>query len=316
MSNGNEILYGIIQHVKDAAEANVVVATSRRRDDPIALHRLTLTNELAEDFRDAAYSVLPDDEDEVILVPYDPTYRLQSHELMFLDLDEAPEIGELVALAADVSAAPHFTADETLIRQLRFYVTAVSADGTEALFFRTYSPKKELTRSRGFAAMFDDGVFQKIEHKTFLFDNDADCFVWGDYMFIRHVSAFHRIFRYFDQLRETADKTLDEVLQHVPISNADDFRTACKGQLQMLAKLANISQKPYLPSLSIAAIEDTINTVGLDVELVEEDGDRKLVFDSSTQESRWAILKLLDDDYLQSLMTQELYEASSKIQLS
>jgi Domain of unknown function (DUF4868) len=164
--------------------------------------------------------------------------------------------------------------------------------------------------------MFDDGVFQKVDHKTFLFDDDADCFVWGEHMFIRHVSAFHRIFRYFEQLRENADETLDQVLQHVPISNEDDFRTACKGQLQMLAKLANISQKPYLPNLTMSAIEDTVDTVGLDVEIVDDDGERKLVFDPSTQESRWAILKLLDDDYLRSLMTQELYEASSKIQLS
>jgi hypothetical protein len=316
MSDGNDILYGIIGHVEDAADCNVVVATARRRDDPIALHRLSVTDELAQEFRDAVYGVLPDDENDVILVPYDPTYRPQSHELMLLALDDAPEIAELVDLAADVSAAPHFTADETLIRQLRFYVTVVSSEDDQALFFRTYSAKKELTRSRGFAAMFDDGVFQKVEHKTFLFDDDADCFVWGEHMFIRHVSAFHRIFRYFEQLRENADETLDQVLQHVPISNEDDFRTACKGQLQMLAKLANISQKPYLPNLTMGAIEDTIDTVGLGLEVVNDDGERKLVFDPSTQESRWAILKLLDDDYLRSLMTQELYEASSKIQLS
>jgi hypothetical protein len=84
----------------------------------------------------------------------------------------------------------------------------------------------------------------------------------------------------------------------------------------MLAKLANIGRKPYLSRLSMTAMEETITTVGLDVELVDEDGERKLVFDASTQESPWAILKLLDDDYLRSLMTQELYEASSKIQLS
>lgn len=316
MSNSNEILHGVISHVEEATETNVVVATSPRRDEDVELHRLALSAELADKFSAAAYNVLPDDEDEVILVAYDPTYRPQSHELMFLALDDAPEIAEMVEFAADVSAAPQFSPDDKLVRQLRFYVTVVSTDDDQALFFRVYSPKKELTRGRGFAAMFDDGVFQKVEHKTFLFDEDADCFAWGEHIFIRHVNAFHRIFRYFEQLRENADQTLDEVLQHVPISNEEDFRDACKGQLQMLAKLANISRKPYLPNLTMDAIEDTINTVELDVEVLDEDGERKLVFDPSTQESRWAILKLLDDDYLRSLMTQEIYEASSKIQLS
>lgn len=316
MSKSNDILAGIIEHVEEAPDVNVVVATAPRRDDPVALHRLGMTNAVAQEFRDAAYNALPDDEDEVILVAYDATYRPQPHELMYLDLGGAAQIADLVEAAGDVSAAPQFTADEKLIRHLRFYVTVISSDDDEALFFRAYSPTKELTRGRGFAAMFEEGVFQKVQHKTFLFDNDADCFAWGGYMFIRHVSAFHRIFRYFEQLRETADETLDDVLKHVPISNDAQFRDACKGQLQMLAKLASISRKPYLPKLSMDAIAKTIDAVGLDVSVVDDDGKHMLVFDPSTQESRWAILKLLDDDYLQSLMTEELYEASSKIQIS
>lgn len=315
MSSGTSLLEGIIGHVEDAPDVNVVVATSPRRDGPLVLHRLGMTDSVRLEFRDAAYNALPDEENEVILVPYEATYRPQPYELMYLDLDEAPEIAELVEAAADVSAAPQFTADEKLIRQLRFYVTIITSDNAEALFFRAYSATKELTRGRGFAVMFEEGVFEKVVHKTFLFDNDADCFTWNGYMFVRHANAFHRIFRYFEQLKDNADETLDEILKHVPVANEAEFRDACKGQLQMLAKLANVSQKPYLPSVTFQAIQETIETVGLDLQIVDEDGQKKLVFDPGTQESRWAILKLLDDDYLKSLLTEELYEATSKIQL-
>lgn len=311
----NDIVYGIIEHVESAPDVNVVVATAPRRDDPVALHRLGMTNEVAQEFRGAAYSALPDDEDDVILVPYDATYRPQPHELMYIALDDAPEVAALVEAATDVSAAPQFTADEKLIKQLRFYATVISTDQEDALFFRAYSPTKELTRGRGFAAMFDEGLFQKVQHKTFLFDNDADCFAWGDYMFIRRKSAFERIFRYLEELKDAADETLDSVLQHVPVSNEDDFREACKGQIQMLAKLASISRKPYLADLTMDIIEETISAYDLQVAISDEDGERKLVFDPSTQQSRWAILKLLDDDYLESAMTEERYEASSKIPL-
>lgn len=316
MSNSNEILYGVISHVEEASDVNVVVATAKRRDDPVSLYRLGLSAELAEDFRDAALAALPDTEDEVILVPYAATYRPLRHELLYIDLEEVPEVAALVDVVSDVSSAEQFVADDSLVRQLRFYASVIEEDGEEAVFFRSYSPKKELTRRGGFAAIFSDGVFQKVTHKTFLFDEDADCFAWGGYMFIRHIAAFHRIFRYFEALKEHADATLDTVLQHVPVANAEEFREACKGQLQMLAKLVNISTKPYLPNLTMEAIEATIATVGLDVEIVTEDGQKKLVFDSATQVARWGILKLLDDDYLKSLLTDELYEASSKIQLS
>ena len=41
----------------------------------------------------------------------------------------------------------------------------------------------------------------------------------------------------------------------------------------------------------------------------ELDGQESLVFDPS---DRWAILRLLDDDYLESMMTEQLYEVTGK----
>lgn len=307
-------LEGLIDHVLDADEINVLVATAKRRDDPVDLHRLQIGPELQEEFRDAALSVLSDPND-VILVPYDPIYAAAFPDLLYLDLDEVPDVKELVDDVIDVSAYDDFHPDDSLIRQLRFYVIVASDEAEDAAFFRAFTASKELTRRKGFAAMFEDGVFQKVTDKTFLFDDDADCYTWGGYMFIRRKSAFERIFRYLEELKEAADETLDEVLRHVPVSNEDDFREACKGQIQMLAKLASISRKTYLTNLTIDVIEDTINEFRLDVQIVDDNGEKKLLFDPTTQQTRWAILKLLDDDYLLSSMTEERYEATSKIQL-
>ena len=44
-------------------------------------------------------------------------------------------------------------------------------------------------------------------------------------------------------------------------------------------------------------------------------GEEKLRFDNS-RERRWLILKLLDDDYLGSVMTRQKYEVNSKSVLS
>ncbi len=56
----------------------------------------------------------------------------------------------------------------------------------------------------------------------------------------------------------------------------------------------------------------TINAAGLDISVIDEDGEERLLYEGGTQAKRWAILKLLDDDYLRSLMTQLIYESSSK----
>jgi hypothetical protein len=101
------------------------------------------------------------------------------------------------------------------------------------------------------------------------------------------------------------------VTDRVPIANLEEFQAAVVGQMQMMSKLAAISRKGYLEGLTMDAVRRTIDDVGLDVDLVKEDGVEKLLFDPSVKR-RWLILKLLDDDYLRSIMTDAIYEANSK----
>ncbi len=87
------------------------------------------------------------------------------------------------------------------------------------MFFRAYSPKKELTRRAGFAALLSRGSYDKVDSKIFLFDNDTDCFAWDGYLFIHNVGAFQRIFGYFEELRANANATIDAVLGQIPVNN-------------------------------------------------------------------------------------------------
>jgi len=134
-------------------------------------------------------------------------------------------------------------------------------------------------------------------------------------MFIRNVVAFQRIFSYFQELRAKADETVTTILAQIPISNADAFRAAGTGQMQMMSKLAQIARKPYLNRVTIQDIRRTIDEFQLDVQIVEENGQEKLLFEG-TPNKRWLILKLLDDDFLGSIMTNQKYEVNSKSALA
>ena len=123
--------------------------------------------------------------------------------------------------------------------------------------------------------------------------------------------SFQRIFKYFEELRAKADETVTTILQHIPISNADAFRAAGTGQMQMMAKLAQIAKKPYLNRVTMQDIRRTIDAFHLDVRIEREDGQDKLVFEANPNR-RWVILKMLDDDYLGSVMTDQKYEVNSK----
>ena len=287
---------------------NVLVAAEPGED--MVFQRLNLRQDLAAEFLAAAQAAIPDE--NVVFRLYDPGYTPEWNEVCYIDLGEHAEIAELVRQISQVQQAELFREQDEIVDHLRFYAIVVSPNAQRhAVFFRTYSPKKELTRRAGFAALFNRGHYDKVDTKIFLFDRQIDCFIWGGYLFIYSIGAFQRIFDYFEEVRAKADETVTAILAQIPISNADAFRAAGTGQMQMMSKLAQIARKPYLNRVTIQDIRRTIEAFELDVQIVAENGQEKLLFEPNPNR-RWLILKLLDDDFLGSIMTNQKYEVNSK----
>jgi len=287
---------------------NVLVAAEPEAE--VVIQRLNLRQDLAAEFLSAAQAANPDG--DVVLRPYDPGYTPDWNEVCYIDLAENEAIAELINQISQVQHAELFRERDEIVDHLRFYAIVVSPNARRhAVFFRTYSPKKELTRRAGFAALLSRGHYDKVETKIFLFDSQIDCFSWGGYLFIYNVVAFQRIFNYFEEVRARADETVTTILAQIPISNADAFRVAGTAQMQMMSKLAQIARKPYLNRVTIQDVRRTIDEFHLDVRIVEENGQEKLLFEP-TPNKRWLILKLLDDDFLGSIMTNQKYEVNSK----
>lgn len=290
----------------------VTVLVAAEPEESIVIQRLNLRQDLAAEFLSAAKDSAPPTSQEVRLRAYEAGYKPESDEVSYIELAQNSAIADLISQVSQVQQAELFHEDDEVIDSLRFYAIVVSPSARRrAVFFRTYSPKKELTRRAGFAALLSRGSYDKVDSKIFLFDNDTDCFAWDGYLFIHNVGAFQRIFRYFEELRANANATIDAVLGQIPVSNAEAFRATCTGQLQMLSKLAQIARKPYLGRVTMQDMRRTIDEFHLDVQVVQENGQEKLLFEG-TLARRWLILKLLDDDYLGSTMTHEKYEVNSK----
>ena len=290
----------------------VTVLVAAEPEENIVIQRLNLRQDLAADFLSAAKDSVPPTNQEVRLRAYEAGYKPESDEVSYIELAQNSAIADLISQVSQVQQAELFHEDDEVIDSLRFYAIVVSPSARRrAVFFRTYSPKKELTRRAGFAALLSRGSYDKVDSKIFLFDNDTDCFAWDGYLFIQNVGAFQRIFGYFEELRANANATIDAVLGQIPVGNAEAFRATCTGQLQMLSKLAQIARKPYLGRVTMQDMRRTIDEFHLDVQVVQENGQEKLLFEG-TLAKRWLILKLLDDDYLGSTMTHEKYEVNSK----
>lgn len=307
-------LTSLTDFLQRARTANLLVASAASgRDGTLAIQRLNLHENVAGDFIEAARAAVPPGADPR---SYEPAYKPEPGELLYIPLDESESVASVVEAFRRVDQVQLFTEDDEFVRRLRFYAIVVGGHpGRQAIFFRHYSPKKELSRHAAFALMLRRGNYNHVRERIFLFDDAVDCFSWDGALFIKNVTQFQRIFDYFENLRRKAHATIQAVHQRVPIHNLAEFEAACSGNSLMLTKLASISRKPYLSRVTFTDVERTIQEFSLDIDVVRDGHTTQLVFDPD-RERRWLILKLLDDDFLGSVMTDERYEVNSKVRAS
>jgi Domain of unknown function (DUF4868) len=299
-------------------ECTVTVCVGSLSDDAEEprIEQLQMTRQLTEEFQDAAketihkYSKLVNAND-LALRQYDAGSKPDPHEVEFLDLAEHESVETQVESLASLAQIPVFKLDKAFVSGLRFYTIVLQCKhGQPLYFFRNYTPKKELSRSRLFGAMFEKGTFDRIEEPVFLFDHGIDCVSRDGAMYVFSKHNFEKIFQFFELVLKTAAQTLKTIKTHVPIANFDEFENACAGHLQMQAKLKNIASKPYLKKVTMADIKKVLKEfTDLGVNIVKKNGKDMLLFDPK---DKWAVLRLLDDDYLGSVLTGAKYEVTGK----
>jgi Kiwa KwaB-like protein len=318
MTSAKVVLNRILEF--DLSECGVTVCLASSLKDEVLprFERLLLSAELTETFCNVAAYTLAHYKKEhnsgnLILRRYTVESKPESYEVEYLNLSAYESILEQISPLSALADVEVFEADEKFVSGLRFYVIAVQpSSGDPIYFFRSYTPKKMLSRSRFFAMVFRQGIYDQVVEPAFLFDHHIDCVSYSGIIFIFKKENFYEIFRFFETIRRIAQETLETIRATVPIQNFDDFARDCEGHLAKLEKLRNIAAKPYWGKITIENIKKVIEKNNLSVQIVQTSAGEKLVYDPS---DKWVLLKLLDDDYLWSLMTEQSYEVTSKREL-
>lgn len=308
-------LQALLRFMKTARNASLLMGAESgdKTETELIVQRVQLKTTLATEFVEDARSLVNELAEDPVLLEYDPGYKPDAHEICYVSLNAMKPVKSIIEEVSTVDQAELFDEDEDFIGRLRFYAIIVEGKSERAIFFHSYSPKKELTRSHWMLLRSYDGIYDRVKRKIFALDEEGqvDCFYFGDYLFVRDVRQFERIFGYLEELTKKAEKTIESVTSHIPISNAKEFERVALADRRMRAKLAQIAGKDYVGNLTIDQLKEVNEKFNLGVRIVREDGLEKLVFEGSRQE-RWKILNLLDDAYLESPMTELKYEANSK----
>jgi hypothetical protein len=174
-----------------------------------------------------------------------------------------------------------------------------------------------LAKAKRLAAIFRGGGFDKLDDEVILFNQSVDAIAFHGYVFFMAKGVFERAFGFVEDLKRHAAQTFDRLIGILRIDGMEEFRRSATSDINMMAKMASIWRKveantDYVEAVSMENLLKFIDMNDhVEVETVGEGAARSLVFKSSPK-TRYKILKLLDDDFLTSGLTDMDYLVDSK----
>lgn len=275
---------------------------------------ISISDGLADHFREFAANIIEklqtkSQNHDLRLLPYAADYKPDDHELFWMQTTD-DLISHIFTSIPESTDIPLIDFDSDFIRSIRFYMLIIELpNGRKVYVFRKYGKTKILNFSKNLFVRLYGDRYDRLEEPVFQFDGDYDAIAYDGLLIIKNKGNFEHIFKFYEMLQATAEAAMETIRATIPIANFEAFQTSCFRHLQKVAKLCNIAAKPYLRQVTMVDIRRTVERFALTVEIVEEDGEEKLLYD---EQNKWQILHILDDAYLGSEMTNILYETNSK----
>lgn len=194
-----------------------------------------------------------------------------------------------------------------------------SADQQVVTFYRVADSLLQLKTNKVIGLFRSGPLYDRLDPSNLLLlRSDFDVVVVGGYAFFRKKQTFEQAFGFLDQLKAESLGTFNAVTSNLRIKGFEELQKACTSQPQMMAKMSSIKRSldadpQYAAAMTMPKLLEYIRGHDhVDIDIEGSGNDAKLVFDP-TPRRRFQILKLLDDDFLHSVLTDRDYEAGSKI---
>lgn len=319
ITNHTEVFDEIVRLDLSKCAITVCMASVLKDEAVPRFERVQISEKLAGEFREIVKNRLArfrqdTNPEEYLFADFAEQSTPAAYEIEHLGLSEYKAILEQISPLGALTDIDVYDNDEQFVSGLRFYVIVIQPPAGESVFFfHSYQRRKVLGRSLIFA-ISNQNCYDRITDPVLVFDQEIDCMSRGDIMFVFDKPKFQSIFQFFEEIRQVAKETLETIRLRIPIQNFQDLVQACEGDLNKLRKLKNIAAKPYLGRITIEDIEKIIEQNKLPLKIVDVDGKRGILYDPKAK-NKWLILKVLDDDYLKSPMTQQNYDATGKREL-
>jgi hypothetical protein len=248
---------------------------------------------------------------------YDPSYSLSGGQAFADDLSEVPELARIHAAVVG-GRAPVDNVDAPVVAM----VHEVFADPARAIVaYRLKGPGIATRRPRGIRVLLlRAGTLEAVHGEIITYEPRFDALVIGESVLVTATTTLTRTLGSTQRLQRLARETFATATRKVEIQGAEALADAVATDPTMASKMAQLA-RILDEDPDYANLLTTDNLVGfldrnpaVHIATTGTGGDRRLVFEPSPR-TRYAIVKLMADDYLRSDLSKRSYEAGSKAQL-
>ena len=159
------------------------------------------------------------------------------------------------------------------------------------------------------STVFREGVLHKVDEELVLFDASIDWVYWKDTFFIINVPPFERIFLDKQRLIGRVQTNVKAITQTLSVVGQADLEARCAGNLNMAVKLQRIVDRGAYKGWTVAQLRTYTQKYQPTIQWQAD----AVVFDGAPAH-QWDILKLLDEAWFTADLSQEHFEATSKVE--
>lgn len=254
------------------------------------------------------------------LIPYAPAVLVPPQHWMYVHQSDAATLAAIEAVVKKNDLLPFKASQQSapLIKMLAARFT--TSDNRGVTFYRIADTLLQFKKARFLALLQEGDVYDQLNPADILLlRTDFEVVVIEGFGFFTKKATFERAFGFLDKLRAESLTTFNSVTAGLKVEGLDELRAACTSQVQMMSKMSSIkrsmdSDSDYANAMTMPNLIRYIEKhPHVDIDIVGKGDERKLVFDPRPAR-RFQILKLLDDDFLYSILTKRDYESGSKQQ--
>lgn len=294
-----------------------VASNSTKQDDKynFIIRQVRLTDDVRPELKQygvAQLTTLANDKD-VRQEKYGEILSSDQNLVETIAYDSIPHLDKVISLMNWVD--PFSYSPDELVKNAIGYVVKLQKEQKAVYLFKKYTQNKALSKKLLTLVLSNDKYDKLDPHTislsqsydfTLLVNLDSSGNIDKGEVLVLSRSYFESFLGYREKYESDVNTYKSRLLSLDSFDKPDDFIRISSNNSNSLRKLARVLQSSYISTLTHEKIKATVETHHVPVEF-DENGKIKI-----TDDNFWIILRILDDDYLRSDMTDAEYEAHGK----